>query len=145
MFRKCTTTGCSIPTFCKQLRTTCSQEDILTRQFSDETRNVKYHQIVLPQHLPQELLQSLHRTARKHPGISKMLQEIRQRYYYPGKAKHVKKWVEGCEQCGEDKRVPNATITPELLNLPEWDLGHEDPMRIDPLPNLPIAEVMKMF
>ena len=52
-------------------------------------------------------------------------------------AKHVKKWVEGCEQCARDKRVPDATITPELLNLPEWDLGPEDAMQIDLLPNLP--------
>ena len=52
-------------------------------------------------------------------------------------AKYVKKWVEGCEQCAKDKRVPNATITPELLNLPEWDLGPEDAMQIDLLPNLP--------
>ena len=28
-------------------------------------------------------------------------------------------------------------ITPELLNLPEWDLGPEDAMQIDLLPNLP--------
>ena len=33
-------------------------------------------------------------------------------------AKHVKKWVEGCEICAKDKRVPNKSITPELLNLP---------------------------
>ena len=83
------------------------------------------------------MLQSLHGTAHKHPGISKMLQEIRQRYYYPNMAKHVKKRVEGCEQCARDKRVPNTTITPELLNLPEWDLGPEDAMQIDLLPNLP--------
>ena len=48
-----------------------------------------------------------------------------------------KKRVDGCEQCARDKRVPNATITPELLNLPEWDLGPEDAMQIDLLPNLP--------
>ena len=52
-------------------------------------------------------------------------------------AKYVKKWVEGCEHCARDQRVPNATITPELLNLPEWDLGPEDAMQIDVLPNLP--------
>ena len=113
------------------------KDEILTRQYFDETGNVKYHQILLPQHLLRELLHSLHGTAHKHPGISKMLQEIRQRYYYPSMAKRVKKWVEGCEQCARDKRVPNATITPELLNLPEWDLGPEDAMQIDLLPNLP--------
>ena len=113
------------------------RDEILTRQYFDETGNVKYHQILLPLHLLQELLQSLHGTAHKHPGISKMLQEIRQRYYYPSMAKHVKKWVEGCEECARDKRVPNATITPDLLNLPEWNLGPEDAMQIDLLPNLP--------
>ena len=113
------------------------KDEILTRQYFDETGNVKYHQILLPQHLLRELLQYLHGTAHKHPGILKMLQEIRQRYYYPNMAKHVKKWVEGCEQCARDKRVPNATITPELFNLPEWDLGPEDAMQIDLLPNLP--------
>ena len=65
------------------------KEDILTWQNFDETGNVKYHQILLPQHLLQELLQYLHGTAHKHTCISKMLQEIRQRYYYPGMAKHV--------------------------------------------------------
>ena len=52
------------------------KDEILTRQYFDETGNGKYHQILLPQHLLQELLQSLHGTAHKHPGISKMLQEI---------------------------------------------------------------------
>ena len=49
------------------------KDEILTRQYFDETGNVKYHQILLLQHLLQELLQSLHGTAHIHPGISKML------------------------------------------------------------------------
>ena len=53
------------------------KEDILTRQSFDETGNIKYHQILLTQHLQQKLLQSFHGTAHKQPGISKMLQEIR--------------------------------------------------------------------
>ena len=113
------------------------KEEILTRQYFDETGNVKYHQILLPQHLLQELLLSLYGAAHKHPGISKMLQEIRQRYYHPNMAKYVKKWVEGCEKCARDKRVPNTTITPELLNLPDRDLGPENAMPIDLLPKLP--------
>ena len=111
----------------------------MTRQYYDETGQVKYHQILLPKHLLEELLQAKHGTAHRHPGISKMLQEIRQKYYYPGIAKHVKKWVEGCEICSKDKKVPNTVITPELLNLPEWDLGPEDAMQIDLIPNLPTS------
>ena len=113
------------------------KDEIVTRKYYDETGQIKYHQILLPKHLLKVLLQAIHGTEHRHPGISKMLQEIRQKYYYPGMAKHVKKWVEGCETCARDKRVPNKTITPELLNLPEWDLGPEDAMQIDLLPNLP--------
>ena len=115
------------------------KDEIVTRKYYDETGQIKYHQILLPKHLLKELLQAIHGTAHRHPGISKMLQEIRQIYYYPGKAKHVKKWVEGCETCARDKRFPNITITPELLNRPEWDLGPEDGMQIDLLPNLPTS------
>ena len=115
------------------------KDEIVTRKYYDQTGQIKYHQILLPKHLLKELLQAIHGTAHRHPGISKMLQEIRQKYYYPGIAKHVKKWVEGCETCARDKRVPNNTITPELLNLPEWDLGPEDAMQIDLLPNLPTS------
>ena len=113
------------------------KDEIVTRKYYDETGQIKYHQVLLPKHLLKELLQAIDGTAHRHPGISKMLQEIRQNYYYPGMAKHVKKWVEGCETCAKDKRVPNNTITPELLNLPEWDLGPEDAMQIDLLSNLP--------
>ena len=112
-------------------------DEIITRQYFDETGAVKYNQVLLPKHLVHELLESLHGKANKHPGISKMLIEIRQKYYYPGIAKIVEKWVQGCEICIKDKRVPNSSITPELLNLPEWDLGPEDAMQIDLLPNLP--------
>ena len=115
------------------------KDEIVTRQYYDETGQVKYHQVLLPKHLLTEFLQALSGTAHKHPGISKMLQEIRQKYYYPGIAKHVKKWVEGCVTCAKDKRVPNNTITRELLNLPEWDLGPEGAMQIDLLPNLPTS------
>ena len=115
------------------------KDEIVTRQYYDETGQIKYHQILLPKHLVQELLQAIHGTAHRHPGISKMLQEIRQKYYYPGIAKYVKKWVEGCETCAKDKRVPNKVIIPELLNLPEWDLGPEDAMQLDLLSNLPTS------
>ena len=84
-----------------------------------------------------ELLQSLNGSANKHPEISKMLYEIRQKYYYPGIAKIVKKWVLGCETCMKDKRTTNPSKTPELLNLPKWDLSPEDSLQIDLLPNLP--------
>ena len=123
--------------YCRQMDRLSVTDEIITRQYFDETGSVKYNQVLLPKHLVAELLESLHGKATKHPGIFKMLIEIRQKYYYPGIAKIVKKWVQGCEICIKDKRIPNSSITPELLNLPEWDLGPEDAMQIDLLPNLP--------
>ena len=123
--------------YCSQIDRLSVQDDIVIRDYYDETGNVQYRQAFLPKHLVSELLQSLHGSANKHPGISKMLYEIRQKYYYPGIAKIVKKWVLGCETCIKDKRTTNPSITPELLNLPEWDLGPEDALQIDLLPNLP--------
>ena len=123
--------------YCRQMDRLSVKDEIITRQYFDETGSVKYNQVLLPKHLLAELLDSLHGKATKHPGISKMLIEIRQKYYYPEIAKIVKKWVQGCEICIKDKRIPNSSITPELLNLPEWDLGPEDAMQIDLLPNLP--------
>ena len=56
------------------------KDEILTRQYYDETGQVKYYQILLPkQLLLKELLQAIHETAHRHPGTSKMLQEIRQK------------------------------------------------------------------
>ena len=55
------------------------KDKIATRQYKDETGQIKYHQILLPKHLLRELLQAVPGTAHKHPGISKMLLEIRQR------------------------------------------------------------------
>ena len=83
------------------------------------------------------LLDSFHEKAIRHPGIAKMLQEIRCRSYYPSYAKIVKKGVEVCEICIKHKQISNASIATELLNLPEWTLGPEDTMQRDLLPNVP--------
>ena len=66
-----------------------------------------------------ELLQSLHGTANKHLGISKMLHEIRQKHYYPGLAKIVKKWVQGCVRQKDQKCIDNARIT-QFARMRPW-------------------------
>ena len=66
------------------------KDEIVTRKSYDETGQIKYHQISLPKHLLKELQQAIHGTAHRHPGISKMLQEIRQKNYYTGIANMLK-------------------------------------------------------
>ena len=91
----------------------------------------------MPGQLLRVLSQSLHGTAAKHPGISEKRQEILRKYYFPSIATNVRIWVRDCEICIQDQRIKNAQITPELIHVPEWDLGPEDLMQIDCLPELP--------
>ena len=83
------------------------------------------------------LLQSLHGTAGKHPGIFKLMKKIGQRYYFPSIITYVRNWVRKCETCIQDKRINTTRITPELFHIAYWDLGPEDIMQVDLLPELP--------
>ena len=64
--------------YCRQMDGLSVMDEIITRQYFDETGSIKYNQVLLPKHLVPELLESLHGKSNKHPGISKMLSEIRQ-------------------------------------------------------------------
>ena len=113
--------------------------DILYRQYYNDIVEVSHLQVLLPGQLLKVLLQSLHGTAGKHPGNSKMMQQIRQKYYFPSLATYVRNWVRDCEICIQDKRINNKRITPEIINIPEWDLGSEDLIQFDLLPELPTS------
>ena len=72
-------------------------DDILCRQYNNDLGEVSHLQVLLPGQLLKVLLQSLHGTAGKHPGISKMMQEIRRKYYLPSIATCVRNWVRDSE------------------------------------------------
>ena len=120
------------------------KNDILYRHYYNDIGEIDHLQVLLPGQLLKVLLQSLHGTAGKHPSISKMMQEIRQKYYFPSIATYVRNWVRDCEICIHDKRIKSTRITPEILHIPDWDLGPEDLMQIDLLPELPPSGVLKI-
>ena len=122
--------------YSKNKKRIINKDDILCRQYYNDIGEVNHSQVVLRGQLLKVLLQSLHGTAGKHPGISKMMQEIRQKYCFPSIATYVRKWVRDCEICIQDKRINNTRITPELICIPDWDLGPEHIMQIDLLPEL---------
>ena len=55
------------------------KDDILYRENYNDLGEVSHLQVLFPRQLLKVLLQSLNGTAGKHPGISKMMQEIRQK------------------------------------------------------------------
>ena len=113
------------------------KHEVLTRKYYTDTGMISHYQILLPIQLLEELLQALHGHNSNHPGITKMIQEARQKYYYPCMAKYIKKWVSNCQVCIQTKCINNDLLRTELLNCPEWDLGPEDILQMDILPNLP--------
>ena len=113
------------------------RDGILMRKYYGECGQVTHHQILIPEHLITELLKALHGQMGKHPGITKMIQECRSKYYYPGLAKRIKQWVTQCEDCIKYKRINNNQIRPKMINNTEHVLGPEDILEIDILPNLP--------
>ena len=66
------------------------KDGILMRKYYGECGQVTHHQILIPEHLITELLKAIHGQMGKHPGITKMIQECRSKYYYPGLAKRIK-------------------------------------------------------
>ena len=66
------------------------QDDILYRQYYNDIGEVSHLQVLLPGQLLKMLLQSLHGTVGEHPGILKMMQEVRQKYYFPSIATYVR-------------------------------------------------------
>ena len=67
------------------------QNELLVRAYYDNTGKISHYQILLPAQLITLLLFSLHGAIHNHPGITKMIQEFRQKYYYPGSAKNHQK------------------------------------------------------
>ena len=60
-----------------------------------------------------------------------MIQEAKQKYYYPCIAKYIKKWVSNCQICIQTKCINNDFLRTELLKCPEWDLDPEDIVQMD--------------
>ena len=113
------------------------KDEILMPKYYGECGQVTHHQILIPEHLITELLKAIHGQMGKHPGMTKMIQECRSKYYYSGLAKKIKQWVTQCEDCIKYKRINNNQIRPKMINNTEHVLGTEDILEIGILPNLP--------
>ena len=82
------------------------------------------------------LLQSLHGTADKHRGISKLMQEIRKKFYSPSIATYVRNWFRECEMWTKKLNIYTGTLS-ELIDILEGDLGKKDLMQFDLITELP--------
>ena len=93
-----------------------AKDGILMRKYYGECGQVTHHQILIPEHLNTELPKAIHGQMGKHPGITKMIQECRSKYYRSVQAKKIKQWVLKCEDCIEYKGISNNQIRPKMIN-----------------------------
>ena len=119
------------------------KDGVLMRKYYGEDGTVTHHQILIPKHIVPELLSTLHGKMNKHPGITKMIQESRAKYYYPGLARTIRAWVINCPDCIANKRIDTRQIRPKMLSNTEFTFGPEDCLEVDILPNLPSSNGYK--
>uniref|UniRef100_A0A3B1IG97 Gypsy retrotransposon integrase-like protein 1 n=1 Tax=Astyanax mexicanus TaxID=7994 RepID=A0A3B1IG97_ASTMX len=61
-------------------------------------------QLLLPKHLQEEVLSSVH-DDHGHQGVERTLKQLQSRCFWPGMAKHVERWCQQCRRCVLSKAV----------------------------------------
>ena len=101
------------------------KDGVLMRKYYGENGSVTHNQIIIPKHLVPELLSTLHgkTKTKKHPGITKMIQECRAKYYFPGLARKIRALVTSCPDCIANKRIDTGQIRPKMLSNTGFTMG----------------------
>ena len=113
------------------------KDGVLMGKYYGEDGTITHHQNLIPKHIVPELLSTLYGKTNKHPEITKMIQESRRKYYYPGLARKIRAWVINCPDCIANKRIDTRQIRPKMLSNTEFTFGPEDCLEVDILPILP--------
>ena len=87
-----------------------------------------------------KIIRALHNSpVQGHPGLKKMLFELRKRYYSPNLACKVQKVLDGCENCMKSKGVKESQLRPPLQKIYDPCYGPEDTLGIDIVGPLPAS------
>ena len=110
------------------------KDGLLYRQYFDNAGKVKFLQILLPEHLIDSFILAHHGQGNKHPGIAKVIQQCREKYYYPGMAAKIALHISRCTECMQTKRTDKRSITPPMIDTSKLALGPEDALQMDIVP-----------
>ena len=110
------------------------KDGLLYRQYFGETGAVKYLQVLLPEQLVDSFIEAHHGSHDKHPGITKVIQQCREKSYYPGLAAKIAKHINQCMKCMQTKRTDNRLLTPPMIDTSKLALGPEDALQMDIVP-----------
>ena len=94
-------------------------ESCLYRLWEGNTATESRYQLIVPKKLRDEVLTQIHGTETSgHFGVSKTLQRLKQRFYWPSCRFDVKQWCENCDKCSSKKgprRKPKGPL--KLYNV----------------------------
>ena len=110
------------------------KDGLLYRQYYDHTGKVKFLQILLPEHLIQSFILAHQGQAGKHPAIAKVIQQCREKYYYPGMSARIAHHISRCTECMQTKQTDKQYITPPMIDTSKMALGPEDALQMDIVP-----------
>ena len=110
------------------------KDGLLYRQYFGETGTVKHLQVLLPEQLVDSFIEAHHGMHNKHPGITKVIQQCREKYYYPSLAARIAKHINQCMKCMQTKRTDNRLLTPPMIDTSKLAMGPEDALQMDIVP-----------
>ena len=101
----------------KPIKTYWSQWDhlslrngVLCRRRESEAGDEVHWQLVIPSNLRNDILHKLHTMETAgHLGVNKMLERVKEKFYWPGCTKDVKDWCRACDLCASRERQTPTT------------------------------------
>ena len=89
------------------------QDGQLWRIYDDGAGKNERMQLVVPSSLRKEILHEIHQgVVSGHLGEQKMLDQIKERFYWPGMAEDIPNWCQTCASCATNKSPPTKARAP---------------------------------
>ena len=108
--------------------------DVLCREFVHKGRP-SYFQQLIPASLVPQVLNSIHSsTFGGHLGIFKTVEEVRERFYWPGFLEDVNLFIIRCEQCQKRAKQPKTHRHSLIEWTPSYPFHHIGIVFMGPLP-----------
>ena len=111
---------------------------VMYRQFFYNVGNLAYRRIVVPPETTEAIIKTMHGDPMQgHPRASKLLGDLKKKFYIPNLAEKVQKFVNNCQDCIKAKPIKPSSETPPLKPIDDPCNGPEDVLEIDLVGKLP--------
>ena len=118
--------------YAKQFNRLVIEDEVLLRNFYDDTGKIKHKQYCVPKHMWNETLYRVHNSMTGgHIGMTRTTEEFRRRFYFPGFSEFLVNTVKNCITCPQLKNASSKHQTPPLQPLSSLQSYPGDMMQLD--------------